>query len=102
MKSDLRDIAEILQNNGYGGWCKSIREAISVIEKQTQEIAQFRQEQEEVPPVIHGDGKTFEEARTWWYACAVCGKPVDLVDHFCRGCGRAIGWNKAGKAGDPG
>lgn len=32
--SDLNDISEILKNNGYGGWCKSIQKAIDLLKEQ--------------------------------------------------------------------
>ena len=32
--SDLNDISEILNNNGYGGWCVSIRKAVAILEEQ--------------------------------------------------------------------
>ena len=72
---------------------KLMDDAMSVIEKQEQEIKQFRQEQEALEPVVFGNGKTFEEASTWWYGCQVCQNPVDTTDNFCRKCGRAIDWS---------
>ena len=50
-------------------------------------------------PVIYGDAPTFEEAHTWWYACAECRSPIDPSDKFCRKCGTAIDWDGA-KDGD--
>jgi predicted RNA-binding Zn-ribbon protein involved in translation (DUF1610 family) len=32
--SDLNDISEILNNNGYGGWCVAIRKAIAQLKEQ--------------------------------------------------------------------
>ena len=32
--SDLNDISEILNNNGYGGWCKTIRKAVDLLKEQ--------------------------------------------------------------------
>ena len=32
--SDLNDISEILNNNGYGGWCKAIRKAVALLKEQ--------------------------------------------------------------------
>lgn len=35
--SDLNDISEILNNNGYGGWCETIRKAIALLKEQEQD-----------------------------------------------------------------
>ena len=51
-------------------------------------------------PVIYGDAPTFEEAHTWWYACAECRNPVDPSDKFCRKCGTEIDWDGEQKDGD--
>lgn len=32
--SDLNDISEILNNNGYGGWCSTIRKAVDLLKEQ--------------------------------------------------------------------
>ncbi len=32
--SDLNDISEILNNNGYGGWCSTIRKAAALLKEQ--------------------------------------------------------------------
>ena len=71
---------------------KIMDDSLSVIEQMEQEIKQFRQEQEALEPVVFGDGKTFEEANTWWYGCPVCKNQVDISDNFCRKCGRAVKW----------
>lgn len=34
--SDLNNISEILNNNGYGGWCATIRKAVSLLKEQKQ------------------------------------------------------------------
>ena len=73
-----------------------MHDVLSVIEQMEQRIKQFMQEQEPLEPVVFGNGKTFEEAETWWYGCPVCKKPVDTTDNFCRKCGRAITWQKDG------
>lgn len=36
--SDLNDISEILNNNGYGGWCETIRKAIVLLKEQENEM----------------------------------------------------------------
>ena len=96
---DKTDCRKCVYNNPHG-ICYSIsdilRDAMSVIEQMEQRIKQFMQEQEPLEPVVFGNGKTFEEADTWWYACPVCKKPVDMTDNFCRKCGRAIKWKKDG------
>lgn len=86
--SDLNDISEILNNNGYGGWCKAIRKAVALLKEQ------------EAKPMI-------ENERGW--NCPSCGMkligktasgyPCDLIDlpedepiHFCPMCGQAVKW----------
>lgn len=32
--SDLNDISEILNSNGYGGWCETIRKAVALLKEQ--------------------------------------------------------------------
>ncbi len=34
LSSDFNDISEILNNNGYGGWCKAIRKAVELLKQQ--------------------------------------------------------------------
>ena len=41
--SDLNDISEILNNNGYGGWCKTIRKAVALLKEQEKLIEQITQ-----------------------------------------------------------
>ena len=31
---------------------------------------------------------------TLWHECGSCGEPVDLRDHYCRNCGRALDASK--------
>ena len=31
--SDLNDISEILDNNGYGGWCKTLDKAVELLKE---------------------------------------------------------------------
>lgn len=40
--SDLNDISDILNNNGYVGWCKVIQNAIAMLKEQEAEIEQLR------------------------------------------------------------
>ena len=49
--------------------------------------------QEPVKPYVSGDGKDFENASTWWYACGNCNKPIDPNDKYCRYCGRKVKWD---------
>ena len=86
---------EYKKRQGCTGWL--LKDAMSVIEQMEQRIKQFMQEQEPLEPVVFGNGKTFEEAATWWYGCPVCKKPVDTTDNFCRKCGRALIWQKDGE-----
>lgn len=39
--SDLNDISEILNNNGYGGWCKTIRKAVALLKEQEHKDRMF-------------------------------------------------------------
>ena len=80
--SDLNDISEILNNNGYGGWCAIIRKTVALLK------------QEAVEPYITGNGESFETAETWWYECGNCNKPIDPNDKFCRHCGKAVKWSE--------
>ena len=48
--------------------------------------------EEPIEPIIAGDGKTFELAKTWWYSCGSCGEAIDLKDKYCRHCGKAVKW----------
>ncbi len=80
--SDLNDISEILNNNGYGGWCATILKAVDLLKKQ-----------EAVEPYQHD--------AVW--LCGNCEKEVvgwdDDIDGkeyrypFCRQCGRSVKWN---------
>ena len=86
--SDLNDISEILNNNGYGGWCATIQKAITLLKEQ------------EAKPMI-------ENERGW--NCPSCGMnligksasgyPCDLIDlpedepiHFCPMFGQEVKW----------
>ena len=42
--SDLNDISEILNNNGYGGWCVSIRKAVAMLKEHEAEISRVSNE----------------------------------------------------------
>ena len=75
-------------------------DAIELLKSQKIAIDQFMQEQMAKEPVIFGDGATFEEAKNFWYACAVCKNPLDFCDNFCRKCGSAIDWKGVKKDGD--
>jgi len=77
-----------------------IRDALDLLKFQKIAIDQFMKEQKAKEPVIFGDGATFEEAKNFWYACAVCKNPLDFCDNFCRKCGAAIDWEGTKKDGD--
>ena len=36
--SDLNDISEILNNNGYGGWCSAIQKAVALLKEQPEVV----------------------------------------------------------------
>lgn len=36
--SDLNDISEILDNNGYGGWCKTLDKAVELLKEKQQRV----------------------------------------------------------------
>ena len=64
--SDLNDISEILNNNGYGGWCATILEAVTLLK-----------EQEAVEPFhkcIDKDFTLIEDSHFDY--CPYCGKPI--------------------------
>lgn len=50
-------------------------------------------EPEPVSPVICGDARTFEESRTFFYACGACGKSLNFDDKFCPNCGKPVKWD---------
>lgn len=50
-------------------------------------------EPEAVSPVICGDARTFEESRTFFYTCGVCGKPLNFDNKFCPNCGKPVKWD---------
>ena len=35
--SDLHDIYDILEDNGYGAWCRTIKKAVELLDKQDSE-----------------------------------------------------------------
>ena len=39
--SDLNDISEILDNNGYGGWCKTLDKAVELLKEQKEIIDNY-------------------------------------------------------------
>ena len=41
--SDLNDISEILNNNGYGGWCMAIRKAVAMLKEQDEHLHELQQ-----------------------------------------------------------
>jgi len=105
----------LLIHGDYGGSCSPCpydcedreccvemlcNEAAELLKSQKIVIDQFMQEQMAKEPVIFGDGATFEEAKNFWYACAVCKNPLDFCDNFCRKCGSAIDWKGVKKDGD--
>ena len=42
--SDLNDISEILDNNGYGGWCKTLDKAVELLKEQQERIKVLEEE----------------------------------------------------------
>lgn len=57
------------------------------------DVMELLKAQEPVNPFVTGNGQTFEEAETWWYACGNCNKPIDPNDQYCRHCGRELKWD---------
>ena len=58
--SDLNDISEILNNNGYGGWCVAIQKAVDLLKEQEAKTGQWIYES--------------EFADCWSNICSECGK----------------------------
>lgn len=56
------------------------------------EVQELMKEHEPIRPYVAGDGKNFENASTWWYACGNCNKSIDPGDKYCRHCGRKLKW----------
>ena len=72
--SDLNDISEILNNNGYGGWCATIRKAVDLLK-----------EQEAIPIKVDEYGNK---------RCGSCGHKLHWADpdSYCCKCGKAVKW----------
>lgn len=75
---DLNDISEILNNNGYGGWCVAIQKAVALLK-----------EQEAKPVKVCGQMFTVKYGH-----CPTCGKGMDsdTYPHWCGFCGQAVKW----------
>ena len=41
--SDLNDISEILDNNGYGGWCKTLDKAVELLKEQQPRVLSYKE-----------------------------------------------------------
>jgi hypothetical protein len=76
--SDLNDISEILNNNGYGGWCASIRKAVAMLK-----------EPEAVEPTLirEGRNKHYND-----YVCPRCDNVVVYEQNYCSECGVQFLW----------
>jgi hypothetical protein len=71
--SDLNDISEILNNNGYGGWCKAIRKAVAMLK-----------EQEDNKPKGHWmPYEPDKRGYTDGFTCSRCERVI-LSDHYCK------------------
>ena len=76
--SDLNDISEILDNNGYGGWCKTIDKAVELLkEKQPKKVKDFQY----LADLFVGK-------------CPSCGEELnnEVYPAFCGFCGQRISW----------
>ena len=74
--SDLNDISEILNNNGYGGWCSAIQKAVALLK-----------EQEKTPVVFSQDDGSVTTA------CGNCGWDLDKAYSRCPKCQKELDWN---------
>jgi hypothetical protein len=75
--SDLNDISEILNNNGYGGWCATILKAVDLLKKQ-----------EAVKPEVYFVGQD----KYKFYRCPACKTAWYCKCNYCLGCGQAVKW----------
>lgn len=75
--SDLNDISEILNNNGYVGWCKTIQKAIALLKEQ------------EKTKVVFGRTKDGEFVTE----CGNCGSHLDKAYSNCPKCKKELDWN---------
>jgi Fe2+ or Zn2+ uptake regulation protein len=76
--SDLNDISEILNNNGYGGWCATIRKAVDLLK-----------EQEAIEPEVD----VLNEIDRL-YRCPKCHKHFFYrKQKYCDQCGQAVKWD---------
>lgn len=76
--SDLNDISEILDNNGYGGWCKTLDKAVELLkEQQPKKVKDFQY----LADLFVGK-------------CPSCGEELnnEVYPAFCGFCGQRISW----------
>lgn len=64
------------------------------VNKMCKDALELLKAQEPVKPYVSGNGKGFENASTWWYACGACNEQIDMHDKFCRHCGKAVKWDE--------
>ena len=91
--ADLENVITSLQGEIYTAayYGYSFKDLVPV--KLLQDALELLKAQEPVKPFVTGNGHTFEEAETWWYACGNCNKPIDPNDQYCRHCGKAMKWD---------
>ena len=77
--SDLNDISEILNNNGYGGWCATILKAVTMLKEQ------------EAKNVVN---MTLSKNYSLIASCPKCNVLLTRVEHknYCGYCGQAVKW----------
>ena len=79
LRSDLHDIYDILQDNGYGAWCRTIRKAVELLDKQQPKTGHWKRTGRKN---VYGGIEV---------VCSVCDNHVmvqNLDDElFCRHCG---------------
>ena len=80
--SDLEDITEILDNNGYGMWGRRLEDAVELLKKQ-----------KAVEPDTDSEGTCTcgNCGETVGYYPVGCNKPEKLCK-FCPECGQAVKW----------
>ena len=80
--SDLNDISEILNNNGYGGWCATIRKAVTLLKEQegnrwisvterlpksmANKVIVYLQHEDLVPYIGYGHYEKFHGEEMWY------------------------------------
>lgn len=99
--SDLNDISEILDNNGYGGWCKTLDKAVELLKEQKNLIDCLVEDQvkkiDEMEELLKEKQSVKPTNDKGNFCCGSCGNPlhtaiINPMIRFCDHCGRPVDW----------